>query len=67
MRPALKEANAVTAISNGAVLGATAYGTFAITNLAVLQQWSIMLTIVDTLWGGFVTAVIALLGYQVSK
>jgi uncharacterized membrane protein len=67
VKPALADGAARTAIINGAVLGAVAYGTFAVTNLAVLTGWTATLTIVDTIWGGFVTAVLSAAGYRVAR
>jgi uncharacterized membrane protein len=61
--PALKSGSMRTVLIGGAVLGGLAYGTFAVTNLSVLQGWTAALTVVDTLWGVFVTAVVAGLGY----
>lgn len=67
VKPALAAGVARTAIVNGAVIGAVAYGTFAVTNLAVLNGWTATLTIVDAIWGTVVTAVIAVTGYIVGR
>jgi len=62
-RPALAGDSTVTALTGGLVLGLTAYGTFALTNLALLQQWTVGLAVTDTAWGGTLTAVAAWLGF----
>jgi len=67
VKPALSAQSWRTALLNGAVLGATAYGTFAVTNLAVLQEWSTTLTVVDTVWGCCVTAATVALGYRLAR
>mgnify|MGYP001820894111 CR=1 FL=1 len=67
VRPALAAQSLQTALINGAVLGGVAYGTFAVTNLAVLSGWSVTLTVVDGVWGVFVTGVVSGLGYRVAR
>ena len=38
-------------VSDAALLGFVIYGTYDFTNLALLSNWSILLSIVDTMWG----------------
>jgi uncharacterized membrane protein len=35
----------------GALFGLVAYGTYDFTNLAVLADWSLKISLIDTLWG----------------
>lgn len=51
------------ALLNGAILGALAYGTYDMTNLATLRGWSGMVSLVDMLWGCFVTAASGMAGW----
>lgn len=44
----------------GAVLGLCAYGTYNLTNQAVLRGWSVRLVLVDLAWGTALTALAAL-------
>jgi uncharacterized membrane protein len=37
--------------SDAALLGLVIYGTYDFTNLALFSNWSILLSIVDTMWG----------------
>lgn len=67
VRPALSSARMVDALKLGALLGAIAYGTFTITNYAVLKDWTIGLVISDIAWGTFLTAVVAASGYLASR
>lgn len=62
-RPGLSSASITIAIIHGAVLGLAAYGTYDVTNLATLKNWPLAMSIVDVLWGGFVTAMAAAGGY----
>ncbi len=63
VRPALTARSLATAIINGAVLGAIAYGTFSVTNYAVLDGWTSALVWTDIPWGAFLTATTAACGY----
>ena len=63
--PALNGGSWVNALIMGAVLGRVAYGTYDITNLSTLKNWSLTVTIADLLWGTALTAVSATVGYLV--
>lgn len=65
--PALREKSARVAAWNGAVLGLTAYATFDLTNLAVIEGWTLAVALVDITWGTIATALASLAGYQVSR
>ena len=67
VRPAVKDGSLRQAALSGAVLGAVAYGTFAVTNLSVLEGWSLTLTVVDCVWGACVTAATAAIGFTVAR
>lgn len=41
----------------GALLGLVTYGVYDLTNLAVLNQWPLSITIVDIMWGSFLCSV----------
>jgi len=43
----------------GALLGATAYGTYNLTNHATLLRWPLIVTVADITWGTIITAVAA--------
>lgn len=63
--PALNGGGWVGALWMGAVLGLVAYGTYDITNLATLRNWSAAVTLADLAWGTALTAVSATAGYLV--
>ena len=48
---------------NGAILGSMAYGTYAVTNYAMLEGWTLELFIIDTLWGAFITSISSAVAY----
>lgn len=47
----------------GAIFGLGAYGTYNLTNLAVLEGWPAKATFLDWAWGTALTSVTALSGY----
>ena len=67
VKPALTSKRLVDALMLGALLGAIAYGTFTITNFAVLKDWTIGLVVSDIAWGTFLTAVVAASGYLAAR
>jgi uncharacterized membrane protein len=65
--PALASPSVRTALARGAVLGGVAYGTYAFTNLAMLEGWTLALTAADTAWGMVVTAAAAACGLWAAR
>jgi uncharacterized membrane protein len=61
--PAVNGASWATALVNGALLGLVAYGTYDMTNLATLKNWSVSVSIVDMIWGIALTATAATCAY----
>lgn len=57
--PAIERGGIWRAIAFGAVLGLAAYGTYDLTNHAVMKVWDIRITIADMAWGAFVSAAAA--------
>lgn len=43
----------------GAILGLTAYGTYALTGQALFQGWEWSLTLADCAWGALISATVA--------
>lgn len=63
--PALNAGNWFTALWMGALLGLVAYGTYDVTNLSTLKDWSLTVTLADLAWGTVLTGVSATAGYLV--
>ncbi|WFL76952.1 DUF2177 family protein [Altererythrobacter arenosus] len=59
IRPGLAEGNVVTALLNGAMLGALCYATFDLTSQAVFKVWSTHISVMDIAWGAVATGVTA--------
>ena len=64
---ARRAANLWVAFAFGAFFGTVAYGTYDLTNQAVLAVWTSRLTIIDMAWGAFVTAAGSLAGAWVER
>lgn len=57
--PGLQKDSVAIACLNGALLGLIAYGTYDVTNLATLKNWSLGVSLVDVAWGTVLTALSA--------
>ncbi len=51
------------AIVRGAILGAATYGAYDLTNMAVVRDWPIRLSLIDWGWGCAICAAAAAAGY----
>lgn len=60
--PALSSGGLRLALLNGALFGGLAYGTYAFTNYAVIQGWTLTLVLADVAWGIVLTAAVAACG-----
>ena len=61
--PAHLKQSILSAIIMGAIYGLVTYGTYDLTNMATVQNWPLVLTVVDMLWGTFLGAVLACVAY----
>ncbi len=65
--PAVASGSWTTALWMGGLLGLVAYGAYGFTNLAILRDWPLTVTLIDTAWGTFVTAAAALGGFFAAR
>jgi uncharacterized membrane protein len=61
--PAAETKSLMHAIGAGALLGLVAYGTYDFTNLSTLRNWPVGLSLIDVVWGTFLTAAAAAAGF----
>ncbi len=61
--PAMETGRWTTALVYGALFGLFCYGTYDMTNLAVIRNWPVQATFVDIAWGTALTATAAVAGY----
>ncbi len=63
--PALQKGSLMAAILTGALFGLCAYATYDLTNLATLRDWPLLVTIVDLIWGTFLSGAVAGISYLI--
>ncbi len=63
--PALQKGSLSSALLMGGLLGLCAYATYDLTNLATIKDWPLVITIVDLVWGTFLTAAVAGISYLI--
>tara|TARA_B100001027_G_C16119540_1_gene264252 strand:- start:164 stop:577 length:414 start_codon:yes stop_codon:yes gene_type:complete len=67
IQPCIDSVGIFKTIYTGFIFGLVAYGTYNLTNMAVLDGWSPTVTFVDMFWGGFLTATSATTGLYIAK
>ncbi len=67
IQPCVDSGNLIKTIYTGFIFGLVAYGTYNLTNMAVLKGWSPTVTFVDMFWGGSLTALSATTGLYIAK
>lgn len=55
IRPGIETGTVQAAMLNGILLGALCYATFDLTSQAVMKVWATHISVLDILWGAFVT------------
>ena len=67
VQPALASGKWQTALVQGALFGFFCYMTYDMTNYATLKVWSLKVTILDLMWGTFLTGSAATVGLLVTR
>ena len=67
IQPCMDSESIFKTVYTGFIFGLVAYGTYNLTNMAVLKGWSPTVTFVDMFWGGSLTAVSATTGLYLAK
>ena len=65
--PALEKGSWTHALLFGALFGFVCYATYDLTNLAVAKDWSLLVTIVDLVWGAVLAASVSIVTYFVAS
>lgn len=63
--PGMEKRSLVYTITMAALFGFIAYATYDLTNLATLRDWPLTLSIVDMIWGAFLSASTAAVTYLI--
>ena len=67
IEPAVTKGSYLYALLAGAFFGLITYATYDLTNLATLKDWPIQITIIDLIWGSFVSLSVAVIAYGIAK
>lgn len=66
IEPALSKGSIMHAVVFGALFGLITYATYDLTNLATLKDWPVLVTIVDLIWGAFLSASVSAITYLIA-
>ena len=67
IQPCIEPGGLTKSLFTGFIFGLVAYGTYNLTNMAVIKNWSPTVAFVDMFWGGSLTAVSATTGIYLAK
>lgn len=67
IQPCIEPNSILKSLYIGFIFGLVAYGTYNLTNMAVLKNWSSTVAFVDMFWGGFLTAISSTTGIYLAK
>ena len=67
LKPALVNDSILQALWTGVIFGVVAYGTYNLTNMATVKNWSASIVWIDMLWGGFLTGFSSAVGIYLTK
>lgn len=67
LQPAIYNDSIAQSFWTGLVFGIVAYGTYNLTNMATIKNWSVNVVIVDMIWGGLLTGSSSAIGIYLSK
>lgn len=64
INPSIEKQDLIYAFRYGGLLGFSMYATYNFTNLALLKDWPIKLTLLDLAWGTFSAATTSLIAFK---
>lgn len=67
VEPGVREWTLSQSVLRGALFGLVTYATYDLTNLATLEGWPILVTVVDLAWGTFLSAAVTLVSVWAGK
>jgi uncharacterized membrane protein len=65
--PRVKKNELKTSLFRAAVFGMLTYGTYDLTNLALVQGWPVLVTVVDMIWGMILSTIVCLVSLTVGR
>lgn len=67
IEPAIKTESLKQASLRGALFGLITYATYDLTNFATLENWSLLITVVDMAWGTILGGLVTLISVWAGK
>jgi uncharacterized membrane protein len=64
IQPSVMKNNLIEAAIGGALFGVVGYGTYSVTNYAIIKNWSYCVTVIDIIWGAFISAFASIVGFM---
>lgn len=64
--PAIEAESAMRALIYGVLFGLVAYGTYDLTNLAVMKGFTTKIALIDMVWGGLITGFVSAVTVKLS-
>jgi len=61
--PAIEKKSWMHALTYGILFGLVTYATYDLTNLATLKDWPLSITLIDLIWGSFISAATSLISF----
>lgn len=65
--PGLESGSLKAALLRAALFGLITYATYDLTNLATLKDWPVLLSVVDLIWGTFLSVSVSAIGFIAGK
>ena len=65
--PSIEKQSPGRALVLGAIFGLITYATYDLTNYATLKGFPLNVVVVDLIWGTFITTVVSISGYYITK
>lgn len=65
--PSLRSNSFASALLLGGLFGLVSYSTYDLTNLATLKNWPLDVTIIDMIWGTFVSSLVSSITFLIFK
>lgn len=65
--PGLKYNNLKASLFPAALFGILTYGTYDLTNLALIEGWPVLVTVVDIIWGMVLSVIVSLVSVKVGR
>jgi len=65
--PGVKEDSLQNTLLRAALFGLITYATYDLTNLATINQWPLIVTVIDLIWGMVLSTIVSITGFYVAK